>query len=46
MCVYIYNLCGFFFPESESKSTVLEAEKEHTEDVQQVQVRSWHKHSK
>lgn len=30
----------FFFPESESKSTVLEAEKEHTEDVQQVQVRS------
>lgn len=43
MCVYIYNLCGFFFfffPESESKSTVLEAEKEHTEDVQQVQVRS------
>lgn len=29
----------FFFPESELKSTVLEAEKQHIDDVQQVQVR-------
>lgn len=41
-CVCIYNLCVwflFFFPESELKSTVLEAEKQHIDDVQQVQVR-------